>query len=195
MPAHSANPMFNNSCRRLMQHKPPNGSIDRPLVHQGNPAAAGNHFEEGLAYLQAGEPEAAVNALSRCVGDAPAFPDAHVCLGLAHALTHNIYPALDHLEIAAQLDPDSFAAHFTLAQLNFKLRIPQKGYKAAEHALACVRTIEQRRMLTQLLREERERERNGISRPWFNKPFSAPLVFLAGSGLAAALLTLLVHLH
>jgi hypothetical protein len=129
------------------------------------------------------------------VEEAPAFPEAHVCLGLAHALTHNIYPALDHLEIATKLDPDSFAAHFTLAQLNFKLRIPQKGYKAAEHALASVRTIEQRRMLTQLLREERARERDGISRPWFNKPFSAPLVFLAGSGLAAALFAVMVHLH
>jgi hypothetical protein len=114
---------------------------------------------------------------------------------LAHALTHNIYPALDHLEIATKLDPNSFAAYFTLAQLNFKLRIPRKGYQAAEHALACVRTIEQRRMLTQLLKEERERERNGISRPWLNRPFTAPMVFLMGSGMAVALLAILTHLH
>jgi tetratricopeptide (TPR) repeat protein len=169
--------------------------VDLQFVQPELPVAAARSFEEGLAHLQAGKPEAAVIALSRCLEHAPAFPEAHVCLGLSHALTHSIYPALDHLEIATKLAPDSFAAHFTLAQLNFKLRIPQKGYQAAEHALTCVRTIEQRRMLTQLLREERARERDGISRPWFNKPFSAPLVFLAGSGLAAALLAVITHLH
>ena len=30
------------------------------------------------------------------------------------------------------MDPENFATHYTLAQLNFKLRIPQKGYEAAE---------------------------------------------------------------
>src|SRR5207237_264556 len=82
----------------------------------------------------------------------------------AHALTSNIYPAIDHLEEAAKLDPDSFAAHYTLAQLNFKLRTPKPGYEAARRALKCVQTLEQRKMLAQLLKEERERERNGIAR-------------------------------
>ena len=80
-------------------------------------------------------------------------------LGIAHALTYNIYPAIDHLETAAQLDQNSFGAHYTMAQLNFKLRIPQKGYEAARLALKCVRTLEQRKMLTQLLREEKAREK------------------------------------
>jgi len=93
---------------------------------------------------------------------APTFGEAHIFLGLANALTNNIYPAIDHLELAAKLQPDSFAAHYTLAQLNFKLRIPQKGYAASEDALRCVSTLEQRKMLTQLLKEERARERNGL---------------------------------
>ena len=60
------------------------------------------------------------------------------------------------------LEQDSFAAHFTLAQLNFKLRIPQKGYEAAEHARRCVSTVEQRKMLTELLKEERARNGTGL---------------------------------
>ncbi len=186
--------MLNNNSPRT-RHELSGYPMDLEIAQSALPPLAARSFEEGLAHLQTGEPESAVVALSRCLEQAPAFPEAHVCLGLSHALTHNIYPALDHLEIATKLDPNSFAAHFTLAQLNFKLRIPQKGYQAAEHALTCVHTIEQRRMLTQLLREERARERDGISRPWFNKPFSAPLVFLAGSGLAAALLAVITHLH
>jgi len=50
-------------------------------------------------------------------------------------------------------------------------------------------------MLTQLLKEERARERNGIARPSFNKRFSRPALIMAGSGLAAAIVALIVHVH
>ena len=56
--------------------------------------------------------------------------------------------------------------------------------------MRCVDTLEQRKMLTQLLKEERARERNGIARPWFNTPFSKTGLFLAGGGLAAAITAL-----
>lgn len=152
-------------------------------------------FREGVERLQTGDSGGALTALSRTTELAPDFGEAHVFLGLANALSNRIYPAIDHLELAAQLQPDSFAAHYTLAQLNFKLRIPQKGYAAAEHALRCIRTLEQRKMLNQLLREERARERNGIARPWFNKAYSKPGLLLAGSGLAAAIGALLLHVR
>jgi tetratricopeptide (TPR) repeat protein len=152
-------------------------------------------FREGVERLQTGDPGAALAALSRSTEIAPAFGEAHIFLGLANALTCNIYPAIDHLELATRLQPDSFAAHYTLAQLNFKLRIPQKGYAAAEQALRCVSTLEQRKMLTQLLKEERARERNGIARPWCNTPFSKPGLFLVGGGLAAAIVAVLVHVR
>ncbi len=154
-----------------------------------------NCFQQGLAKLQVAEPAQAVELLTRAVELAPHFPEARICLGLAYALTYNIYPAIDQLEMAGQLDPQNFAAHFSLAQLNFKLRIPQKGYEAARHALKCVSTIEQRKMLTALLKEERARERNGIARPWFNTPFSKTGLYLAGGGLAAAIVALLVHVR
>ena len=159
------------------------------------PREAIDCFREGVDHLQTGDAGAALNALSRCTEISPTFGEAHVFLGLANALSHKIYPAIDHLELATQLQPDSFAAHYTLAQLNFKLRIPQKGYAAAQQALRCVSTLEQRKMLTQLLKEERARERNGIARPWFNTPFSKPGLFLAGGGLAAAIVALLLHVR
>jgi tetratricopeptide (TPR) repeat protein len=155
--------------------------LQHDLAEQFNPARsvpslnappeAMASFQEGLQCFQAGDPGGALTAFSRTVLQAPGFGEAHIFLGLANALTSNIYPAFDHLEKAVELQPDNFAAHFTLAQLCFKLRIPQKGYDAAREALRCVRTLEQRSMLTQLLKEERARERNGIARPWFNKPW------------------------
>lgn len=162
-------------------------------------------FREGLEHFQAGDAQAALGAFARSVLQASGFAEAYIFLGLANALTSNIYPALDHLEKATELQPDSFAAHFTLAQLNFKLRTPQKGYDAAREALRCATTVEQRTMLTQLLKEERARERNGIARPsfnqpwfqkgWFKKRFGGPGLMVAGGGLAAALTALIAHAH
>jgi tetratricopeptide (TPR) repeat protein len=162
-------------------------------------------FREGLEHFQAGDPGAALVAFSRSLLLAPECAEAHIFLGLANALTSNIYPAFDHLEKATELQPDSFAAHFTLAQLNFKLRIPQKGYDASRQALRCATTTEHRAMLTQLLKEERARERNGIARPSFTKPWfqglrfkhriKGPALVVAGSGLAAALMALIIHVR
>jgi hypothetical protein len=165
------------------------------LPSQALPARAKHSFQEGLECLQSGDAAAAVAALSQSLEHAPDFATGHLFLGIAQALTYTIYPAIDHLEIATRLEPGSFAAHFTLAQLNFKLRIPQKGYEAAERARRCIGTLEQRKMLTQLLKEERTRERDGIARPWFNKPFSVPALVLSGGGLFAAIVAIAAHMH
>jgi len=186
--------MTNNVVPFQTNWQAPGVAMNLPALQQLSPEAM-SHFQEGLASLQVAEAEKAVEQLSRVVELAPQFPEARICLGLAFALSYNIYPALDHLQVAGELDPESFAAHFTLAQLYFKLRIPQKGYTAAQHALKCVTTLEQRKMLAQLLREERARERNGIARPWFNKPFSRPLAYFLGSGAAALVMALLVHVR
>ena len=177
-----------------LQHEEP-AMYPRSAPTSMVPALARQYLAEGVSHIQMGEAAAAVAALTLSVEQAPEYSDAHVFLGIAHALTHNIYPALDHLEEATRLDEDSFPAHYTLAQLNFKLRIPQKGYAAAERARQCDMTLEQRKLLTTLLREEKARERNGIGRPLFNKPFSVPAIFLAGSGLAAAIVTIIRHMH
>jgi len=156
---------------------------------------AQRYLHDGLSCLQTGNAAEAVVLLSKSIEHAPEFPEAHVFLGIAHALTSNVYPAIDHLEIATKLDPESFAAHYALAQLSFKLRTLHRGYEQAEQALRCPMTLEQRKMLTQLLREERARERNGIARPLFDKPFSRPAILLVSSGLAAAVVAVVAHLH
>ena len=78
-------------------------------------AKARQDFQEGMACLQSGDAATAVAALSRSVELSPEFTDAHVFLGIALALTSDIYPAIDHLEAAARIEPDSFAAHYTLS--------------------------------------------------------------------------------
>src|SRR2546430_16565292 len=69
--------------------------IDLPDALQSGPppalsVQARKSFQEGITQLQSGEAEQAVAALSQCVEYAPDFVDAHVFLGMAHALTYNI---------------------------------------------------------------------------------------------------------
>ena len=153
------------------------------------------YFREGLDFLESGRPGEAVAAFSQVVECCPGCVDPHICLGVAYAMTSCIYSALDHLELAAKLQPANFLAHYLLSQLNFNLRIPQKGYEQAERALRYATSREDRTMVARLLHRERERQRNGIARPWFIKPFSTAAVFLAGGGLAVALAAILIHLR
>lgn len=152
-------------------------------------------FCEGMRWMEAGDSQQAISALTRCVQQAPEFTAGHLCLGVAHAVSCGVYPAMDHLEKAVALEPGNFAAQYTLAQFYFKLRIPVKGYEHAELALAAVQNIEQRKALAQLLKTERERERNGISRPLFDRKFGMGFRIASISGLAALLLLVITHIR
>jgi tetratricopeptide (TPR) repeat protein len=152
-------------------------------------------FHEGLAMMEAGQAHEAVVALTRCVELEPAFAAGHVCLGMAHAVSCNVYPAIDHLQRATELAPDNFGAHYTLAKFYFTLRLPHKGYECANRALDCARTSQERVALSQLLQKERERERNGIARPLFNRNFGIGVAIVAGSGVAAFIAAIVVHLR
>jgi tetratricopeptide (TPR) repeat protein len=159
------------------------------------PAEALRSYHEGLARLGGGELNPAIACLEQALGSAPDFADGHVALGVAYAVAYRIYPAIDHLERAASLAPYDFSAHFKLGQLYFKLRIPQKGYAEMARALDCSTALGQRRMVAQLIREERQREKNGYARPWWNKPFSRLAVAMGWGLILALLVALLLRMH
>jgi tetratricopeptide (TPR) repeat protein len=153
------------------------------------------HFREGLEQLSLGEPAAAAVALNSALEHAPNLPDVHVALGVAYAMTSRIYPAIAHFTRASDLEPENFHAQFKLAQLYFTLRVPAKGYELARRALECAGTLDERRLIAQLLRHERQRERDGIARPWFHKTFNRSMLWLGATGMAAVLFALLLHMH
>jgi tetratricopeptide (TPR) repeat protein len=152
-------------------------------------------LKEGLAMMESGQAQEAVLALQRCVEQDPQFAAGHLCLGVAHAVSCNVYPAIDHLEKATELSPNDFAAHYTLAKFYFTLRVSNKGYDCARRALDCAATREQRLALSQLLQKERERERNGIARPLFNRRFSLGFGLAGLSAVAGFIAIVLLHLR
>ncbi|HXJ96673.1 MAG TPA: hypothetical protein VMT20_27860 [Terriglobia bacterium] len=165
--------------------------------HPALPAAAQADFASGLELINTGEPALAARHLKRVLEVAPDFADGHVALGMAYAMVPRVYPALDHLEKATKLDPSNFFAHFKRGQLYFKLRIPREGYNEMTHALKCATSVRERKLVSELIREEKQREHSGVRRPWWNKPFSRTALYVAASLAAMAGVALLrfMHLH
>ena len=159
------------------------------------PGTALDLFRAGIEHLSCGDAGQALKSFKRLVEIEPRFANGHVGLGIAYAVDYEIYPAIDHFETAAAIEPRNFFAHFKLGQLYFKLRVPQKGYDAMARALDCATTLNERRLVAQLIREEKQRERNGLARPWWTRPFSMGAL-LAGAGLLAGILVaLFTHIH
>lgn len=168
----------------------PAGSLER--VHDAALSAQARRcFSEGIERLNRGGPREAAQHFEQALEVSPDFADAHIALGIAYALDNRIYPALEHLEKATELEPDNFYAHFKLGQFYFKLRIPQKGYAETSRALDCATSLGERKLVAQLLHEERQRENNSVMRPWWNKPFCRSALYLA-AGLVATVLGMLV---
>jgi tetratricopeptide (TPR) repeat protein len=147
-------------------------------------------FQEGMELLGMGEPREAITRLKETVACAPRYSNAHVGLGIAYAMDSQVYPALDHFEKAAEVDPENFYAHFKLTQFFFKLRVPKKGYENASRALKCATTLEEKRLVAQILKEERQREASGVRRPTWDRPFSKNWIRLGLALLVAASLFL-----
>lgn len=131
-----------------------------------------NAFREGMDLLEMGEPKQAVVCLRDALTHAPEYSDGHVGLGIALAMDSQVYPAIDSFSKAAELDPTNFYAHFKLAQFYFKLRVPKKGYQEADKALHCACGPDEKRLVAQILKEERAKEAAGVARPTWDKPFS-----------------------
>ncbi|HXH49086.1 MAG TPA: tetratricopeptide repeat protein [Terriglobia bacterium] len=160
------------------------------------PMEVSRKFSEGLELMNHGEPAAAAKCFEQIVEMAPEYADAHVGLGIAYAVSGNIYPALDRLEEAVNLEPDNFFAHFKLGQLQFKLHVPKRGYEEMQKALDCATSIEERKLVGQLIHEQKQREQKGLARPTWDRPFSRKtLVLVAASVVIPIIYMFISTLH
>lgn len=165
------------------------------LPSQALSVEAFRFFQEGIEFLGVGEPREAIVKLKEAVALAPQYSNGHVGLGIAYAMDSQIYAALDHFEKAAEADPSNFYAHFKMAQFQFKLRVPRKGYENAQRALRCASNIEEKKLVAQILKEERQREASGVRRPTWDRPFSKAWVGVGLALLVAACLYLALRLR
>ncbi len=160
------------------------------------PAEISTAFAEGLELINCGDASAAAACFEQIVERVPDYADAHVGLGIAYAVRGRVYPALDHLEKATNLETDNFFAHFKLGQLYFKLHVPKKGYEEMREALDCATSMAERKLVGQLIHEQKKREQKGLARPTWNRSFSRRSMWLLGASVVVPILYMfLVYLH
>ncbi len=92
-------------------------------------------------------------------------------LGIAYARTYQIDRALEQLDRAVALDPESFEARCALGELYMRLCIPDRAHEYLDLALECASNAAERAYVQGLLKEERLREQRRIHRPNFRRPF------------------------
>src|SRR5712692_820046 len=87
------------------------GCSELDRIENGAPVAqARARLSEGLERLSGGEPRAAAVCFEQALAAAPDLADAHIGLGIAYAVDSRVYPALDHLQRAVELEPRNFYA-------------------------------------------------------------------------------------
>jgi Flp pilus assembly protein TadD len=166
-------------------------AVPRPMV----PAEVSAAFSQGLERINLGDASGAAACFEQIVERNPDYADAHVGLGIAYAIHGRVYPALDHLQEATSLEPHNFFAHFKLGQLYFKLHVTKKGYEEMRKALDCATSNEERKLVGQLIHQERQYEKKRLNRPTFDRPFSGRTKWLLAASVVVPVLVMFLKFY
>jgi tetratricopeptide (TPR) repeat protein len=132
---------------------------------------AGQALERAQRAFERGRLEEAINLLEQALGMGADTAAARTMLGLAYARSRQVDRALEHLEHAAELEPEAFGPQCALGELHMRLCAVEPARQYLARALECASTAAERSYVQRLLHEERVRDRQRIPRPSFRKPF------------------------
>jgi len=109
----------------------------------------------------------AIESFRHAVEADPDLIDAYLSLGIALAMDAQVYEAIDIFEAALARSPHEFLVHFKLAELYFRLWVPEKGHQHLRAAMKASATPQERQLVRTLMSQEADREKRRISRPTF----------------------------
>jgi len=120
-------------------------------------------------FIQALEDECLVN---------PRSSDLRVVLGMAHAMNYDPLKSMDALEIAKELEPESFFAQMKYSELLFRLRALIRAEEETIRAANLAMNPWELSMARKQLLEIRRMMREGTQKPTWDKPLTAPVLIL-----------------
>lgn len=129
----------------------------------------GKWLAKGQAALARGQISEAIESLRHAIEADSGLIDAYLYLGIALAMDAQVYEAIDIFEAALALSPNDFMINFKLAELYFRLWVPEKGRKHLHTAMEASSTPQERQLLRTLMSQEADREKRRIYRPTFRK--------------------------
>lgn len=135
---------------------------------------AGQALERAQRAFERGRMAEAISFLDQALAMGVDTAEARTMLGIAYARTRQVDRALEHLESAAELEPESFGPQCALGELHMRLCAVDMAREYLQRALEYASTSTQRQYVQRLLHEERVRNRQRVFRPSFREPFWRP---------------------
>ncbi len=99
----------------------------------------------------------------------PENPENWIGLGMSLAIINEIYPAIDVLETLLLKFPQFVRGHIQLARLYYQLGIIKKGRNQLDVALASRPSLEERRLIESLKKEQMTLDKKRFYRPDFEE--------------------------
>ena len=124
---------------------------------------------KGKEALERGHRPDAIESFKHAIEADSHSIEAYLHLGIALVMDAQVYEAIDIFEAALGICPNNFMVNFKLAELYFKLSVPEKGHKYLRTAMEASSNAEERQLLRVLMSQEADREKRRIYRPTFAK--------------------------
>ncbi|MDO8431737.1 MAG: hypothetical protein Q7S58_04920 [Candidatus Binatus sp.] len=124
-------------------------------------------LRRGMEALEFDRIDEAVGVLRQAAEIAPDSHDVQLIYGVALMRAMEMYPAIAALEAAIALDPQSFFAHFRIAEAYMRVGVPSRAKEYLDTAMQISVTPEQRKMVRELASLEAKRAPLRVWRPDF----------------------------
>jgi hypothetical protein len=119
-----------------------------------------------------------IQTLEAACLEQPASADLRTCLGMAYAVSLDVYKSMDALQAATTLDPTHFWAQLKLAELQYRLRALNVAEREAAKAVELAQNGWQLSIARKQLQEIRTLNRASTRNITLDKPLLAPTLVL-----------------
>jgi len=106
----------------------------------------------------------------------PLSADVRTCLGIAHAVNHDVYKSMDALEEARAVEPENFWAQLKYAELHYRLRALNKAEIEARRATELAQNPFQLAIARKQMKDIRELKHTCVRNVEWNKPLTTPAI-------------------
>jgi tetratricopeptide (TPR) repeat protein len=127
---------------------------------------------------------ASIETLKRACAAEPRSADLRTCLGVAYAMNHRVDEAMESLEAAVSLAPNSFWPQLKYAELHYRLRVLNKAETETISALNLATNAWQLTIARKQLQDIRTLKHACVRNVEWSKPLTAPALVLTAMLLA-----------
>ena len=135
------------------------------LLLESNEAQA--YAGRGMAHFQLKEWSSAARDYQKAKELQPEDLENWIGLGMSLAMENKVYEAIEVFETLLAAHPDFVRGHAQLGQLYYRLGIISKGHAQMDLALASRPSLEERRLIEELQKEQKTLDKRRFYRPDF----------------------------